>query len=615
VRSVNNQDGGDRAGSTRGLLNTILDVPTDISLSWKSPEDSLLVGKNDPLYAIVSDYHFYNYAFCKEQRFTDQQSSAFLSIMKTIIDKDMNDSTADIDSSHTRFMHLLMKECVDRSPHRSVSRIALPQPDFIMTSLWCSMQVFDKGQGEEIIKYVIESYYRHFNLYNFNFTRKVTTVFQQMDSNGVELIKLPRALAVFEEEPAVPAADDGDEQPVGMGGSVGGSMGGTMTENGESCDVDSDAEDEEWARVGAADTKKAQASEAAGSSMEAIRAKRAGKIKGQIHEWQWKWTCAKQISWVSFLPEVGSKLEKAYKAGAEEQEVSLGGGTFRTCNFKRMVCINIAAKRAVDIRRTESEDGKRRDMMRIAKRCCYEDVTPIAWRAAADAQAAADRAYMAWRIVYRRRCMNSAALKFYLLLARVRKRLVVIQMANIQKRVLELMGDQAPRVVVDLIHGTVKMLENLGFVGGKAILLEESHPLMQEINFAMSCIKQTVDEFGVPFLDFQIEGHTSVAKKSKDGGKATSTDRAQAVMMEMVLGGIPEEHLTSFGFGDTKPISADKDKNRRVEIRVLPKRQKKDDNAGGGANFMRRQSTSGRFLEWWEQPTKGFPTVTHAIYI
>jgi flagellar motor protein MotB len=550
-------------------LNTILDVPTDISLSWKSPEDSLLVAKNDPLYAIVSDFYFYNYAFCKEQRFSDQQTSTLLSILKRVIDADMNDATSTIDSSHNRFMHLLMKECVDRSPH--------------------SMQIFTTEQGEAIIKYVIESYYRHFNLYHFNFTRKVTTVIQQKDTNGVDEVKLPRNLAVSQEQPDTPAANMEEEQPVVEGE-----------------EPDSDGDDDEWARASNNDAKDVKDSEAAGSSMEAIRAKRAGKIKGQKFEWQWKWACSRQISWVSFLPEVGNKLEKAYKAGAADETVSLGGGTFRTCDFKRMVCINVAANRAVDIRRAESEEGKRREIMREAKLHCHIDVVPVALRAAADAKAAAERAHKAWRNVYRRRVMNSAGMKWFFVLRRIRKKLEIIQMENIQKRVLELMADQAPRVGVDLIKGTVSMSEALGFVGGKAILLAESHPLMNEINFAMSCIKQTVDEFHVPFLNFRVEGHTSVAKKSKDGGKATSTARAHAVMDEIVSAGIPAENLFFFGFGDTKPISTDKDKNRRVEITVMPATVVVKDDGGDGGTF--RRMSQAEPVDWWDLPTPGYPT-------
>ena len=62
-------------------------MPTDISLTWVSPEDSLLAPKNDSRYDIVSDFHVWNYAFCKEQRFSPEQTSTFLSIMKRVLDK------------------------------------------------------------------------------------------------------------------------------------------------------------------------------------------------------------------------------------------------------------------------------------------------------------------------------------------------------------------------------------------------------------------------------------------------------------------------------------------------------------------------------------------------
>ena len=146
----------DRVSDTRQILNTVLDVPVDISLSWNSPEDSLLAPNNNPLYDIVSDFHLYNYAFCKEQRFSEAQTSTFLAIMKRVLDKDLNVSDTDIEQSHQRFTHLLMKECVERPPH--------------------SKGIFSLEQGEQILKYVVDSYYRHWNLYHFNFTRRMVTV-------------------------------------------------------------------------------------------------------------------------------------------------------------------------------------------------------------------------------------------------------------------------------------------------------------------------------------------------------------------------------------------------------------------------------------------------------
>ena len=36
---------------------------------------------------IVLDFHYYNYAFCKERRFDARATSTFLSIMKDILDE------------------------------------------------------------------------------------------------------------------------------------------------------------------------------------------------------------------------------------------------------------------------------------------------------------------------------------------------------------------------------------------------------------------------------------------------------------------------------------------------------------------------------------------------
>lgn len=36
---------------------------------------------------VVLDFHYYNYAFCKERRFDARATSTFLSIMKDIVDE------------------------------------------------------------------------------------------------------------------------------------------------------------------------------------------------------------------------------------------------------------------------------------------------------------------------------------------------------------------------------------------------------------------------------------------------------------------------------------------------------------------------------------------------
>ena len=46
-----------RVKDARAILNTVLDIPTDISLSWKSPEDSLLAPQNNALYDVSGSNH------------------------------------------------------------------------------------------------------------------------------------------------------------------------------------------------------------------------------------------------------------------------------------------------------------------------------------------------------------------------------------------------------------------------------------------------------------------------------------------------------------------------------------------------------------------------------
>jgi outer membrane protein OmpA-like peptidoglycan-associated protein len=67
-----------------------------------------------------------------------------------------------------------------------------------------------------------------------------------------------------------------------------------------------------------------------------------------------------------------------------------------------------------------------------------------------------------------------------------------------------------------------------------------------------------------------IEGHTD-SKGSAPYNLKLSRDRAAAVRAFLVRAGVPEQRLTSDGFGSTKPIEDNKTetgraKNRRVEF-------------------------------------------------
>jgi hypothetical protein len=194
---------------------------------------------------------------------------------------------------------------------------------------------------------------------------------------------------------------------------------------------------------------------------------------------------------------------------------------------------------------------------------------------------------------------------------------------------LELIGDKAPFVTVDLIVRTIELHKQVEFEGGKAgggksdtrniivaapsnrsrfflptVVLLSSLPLLHQITFAMKAIDQTCEEFEVhslfavavspaavnnisvfrmynrlqvPYLHMRLEGHTSFSKKSTDGGKATSDARANAVCNELIIHGVPEDILHPIGHGCSRPLTKNpKDAaNRRVEIHVMDEAEAK----------------------------------------
>jgi flagellar motor protein MotB len=78
--------------------------------------------------------------------------------------------------------------------------------------------------------------------------------------------------------------------------------------------------------------------------------------------------------------------------------------------------------------------------------------------------------------------------------------------------------------------------------------------------------------FQVPLLNLRIEGHTSYAKKSTDGGAKTSNDRATEVVAYLVRQRVPGAILHPVGKGSSRPANPKKPGdavNRRVEIHVM----------------------------------------------
>ena len=104
------------------------------------------------------------------------------------------------------------------------------------------------------------------------------------------------------------------------------------------------------------------------------------------------------------------------------------------------------------------------------------------------------------------------------------------------------------------------------FDTGKATIKFESAEVLNQI---LNVLKK------YPNSRFRIEGHTdSTGKKAKN--MILSQNRADAVKVYLIQGGIDASRLESQGFGPEKPIASNKNKkgrelNRRVEINLIKK--------------------------------------------
>ena len=104
------------------------------------------------------------------------------------------------------------------------------------------------------------------------------------------------------------------------------------------------------------------------------------------------------------------------------------------------------------------------------------------------------------------------------------------------------------------------------FDTGKASIKFESAEVLSQI---INVLKK------FPKSRFRIEGHTdSTGKRAKN--MLLSQDRADAVKVYLIQGGIASDRLESIGYGPDKPIASNKTRkgrelNRRVEINLIKK--------------------------------------------
>ncbi|HET6990742.1 MAG TPA: OmpA family protein [Bacteroidia bacterium] len=115
---------------------------------------------------------------------------------------------------------------------------------------------------------------------------------------------------------------------------------------------------------------------------------------------------------------------------------------------------------------------------------------------------------------------------------------------------------ETPKDTLGITAGKKLVVSNVYFDTDKSILKEESFPILDEIISEMK---------NQPDLKVEIDGHTD-SDGTPEHNLQLSKARANSVADYFVSKGIDSSRISTNGFGSSKPISEEKNKNRRVEF-------------------------------------------------
>jgi outer membrane protein OmpA-like peptidoglycan-associated protein len=556
----------------RDTLSAMFSIPQDQSAEWRNEKDSLLFIKEDPLWEIVCDFYFYALDFAKETRFDRERVSAFMSITKRILEADICSLNPKLGVSFQRFKGLLSKHSVEWSPHKT--------------------GIFTSNDVKAIMEYMLSSYFKHFKLYAFNFTKKKREMLVQVTVHNIQEAKAVRPLCQAVEsvgnETQVTKASRTDSVDFDA----------TFFVRQESCKVDSLTTKIPTPPSGKPST--------VCLSRTAANASKTRAVTSDNMRWQYSWSCnSSSLRWGTYTEELTGVIEAAYQL-KKDSVINMGGNTERLFEFSSLCLRNVRSNEKVQLRRLDPCPGMEiRTAGQLAKRRSQEaySVAILATKAAIAHAMTAHKSAVEARI---RRAVNSCELKCMLWYRRVKTRMWQQMLRDMQARIDSLLADnqwdvKCDLIKVDIIKGTVAIAEQVQFESGTADIKDESTALVQQIlvlysNFLLHdlflchtsyairmfvcpsslkiqvcrrSISVTCQEFGQPNMHWRVEGHTAKSKKSLDGGRSTSLERARAVCGAMIRNGVDPNVLHPVGCGCFQPPKDPSADPRRVEIHVI----------------------------------------------
>ncbi len=145
---------------------------------------------------------------------------------------------------------------------------------------------------------------------------------------------------------------------------------------------------------------------------------------------------------------------------------------------------------------------------------------------------------------------------------------------ELERRLKDEIDDKQVKVEMMEKGLVITFVAEVLFDSGKAKLRRDSQPKLEKVGIVLNTT--------VADLNVGIEGHTDNEPIKHSGWKTNwelSTARALSVLHYLSESGVNEPRLSATGYGEYKPVASNdssdgRQKNRRVEIVILPKTEK-----------------------------------------
>lgn len=152
---------------------------------------------------------------------------------------------------------------------------------------------------------------------------------------------------------------------------------------------------------------------------------------------------------------------------------------------------------------------------------------------------------------------------------------------ELEKRLQNEINNKQVKVEMQDKGLVITFVSEVLFDSGKAKLRKDSYEKLDKV---VSVLDSTVSD-----LNVGVEGHTDNQPIRKSGWKSNwelSTARALSVLHYLSEKGVSEPRLAAIGYGEYRPVASNdtkegRQKNRRVEIVILPKTEVKHGEAAG----------------------------------